>query len=57
MVNCNFLSRKIFKNFSYIFFFNFWSSIKTMDPDPDSIEMLDPDPYPEPDSRNPDPKL
>jgi hypothetical protein len=25
--------------------------------DPDSLEMLDPDPYPDPDSMNPDPQL
>jgi hypothetical protein len=25
--------------------------------DPDSLEMLDPDPYPDPDSMNPDPEL
>ncbi len=25
-------------------------------PDPASLEMLDPDPYPEPDSMNPDPQ-
>jgi|688.fasta_scaffold2369840_2 acyl-CoA reductase-like NAD-dependent aldehyde dehydrogenase len=24
--------------------------IKTLDPDPNSLEMLDPDPYPDPDS-------
>ncbi len=29
--------------------------IKTLDPDPDSLEMQDPDPYP--DSMNPDPQL
>jgi hypothetical protein len=35
------------------FFFRFWSMTKTLDPDPDSREMLDPDP----DSVNPDPWL
>jgi hypothetical protein len=28
-----------------------------LDPDLDSLEMLDPDPYPDPDSMNPDPQL
>ncbi len=30
--------------------------IKTPDPDRDSLEMLGPDPYPDPDSMNPDPQ-
>jgi hypothetical protein len=25
-----------------------------LDPDPDSLEMLDPDPYPDPEGMNPD---
>jgi hypothetical protein len=29
---------------------------QTLDPYPDSLEMLDPDPYPDPDSINPDPQ-
>ncbi len=42
--------------FSCIFFLQFLV-IKTLDPDPDSLEMLDPDPYPDPVSMNPDPQL
>ncbi len=30
--------------------------IKTLDPDPDSLEMLNPDLYPDPYSMNPDPQ-
>jgi hypothetical protein len=41
-----FLIKKRFKTFSAIlFFFSFWSS-KTLDPD--SLEMLDSDPNPDP---------
>jgi hypothetical protein len=40
----------------YFFFLNFFWVIKTLDPYPDSIEILDSDPYPYPDSMNPDPR-
>jgi hypothetical protein len=47
--------------FCSIFFLKFWS-IKPwtgLDPDPnsDTLEMLDPNPYPDPDSMNRDPEL
>jgi hypothetical protein len=39
-----FLNKKRFKKFSSLFFFfNFWSS-KALDPDPDSLKMLESDP-------------
>ncbi len=55
LANCNFGSKKGEKK---IFSCNFqFLVIKTLDPDPDSLEMLDPDPYPDPVSMNPDPQL
>jgi hypothetical protein len=56
------MRKKIFyeKKFSCILFQ--FLGIKTLDPEPDpyqyldSLEMLDPDPYPGPDAINPDPQ-
>jgi hypothetical protein len=48
-----FLIRKK-NNLSAVFLFLFLA-IKTLDSEPDSLEMLDPDPYRDPDSMNPDP--
>jgi hypothetical protein len=44
------------KFFICIFFLQFLVS-RTLDPDPDSLEMLDPDPYSDPDSMDPDQQL
>ncbi len=54
-----FLIKKDSKNFQlYFFVFSVWSSNPEsgLDPDPDSLKMLDPDPYPDPESMNPDPQ-
>jgi hypothetical protein len=41
-----FLIKKTF----HLYFFLHFLVIKTLDPDPDSLKMLDLDPYPDPDS-------
>jgi hypothetical protein len=42
--NLRFLVKESEIYFSAEFFFTFWSSkVKTLDPDPDSLEILDPD--------------
>jgi hypothetical protein len=48
------IKEKYLKNLLAVFFLQFLV-IKTLDPDPDSLEMLDPDPYQ--DSMSPDPQL
>jgi hypothetical protein len=59
------IKKRYIKNFKLYFFLQFLV-IKTLDPDPylnpnpcsypDSLEMLDSDPYPDPDSINADPQ-
>jgi hypothetical protein len=41
----------------YFFLFVHQNPVSGLNPDPDALELLDPDPYPDPDSVNPVPQL